>query len=37
MSTTDCLIVLGPFFALVTVMTIAFGIVHYLDVKNGVR
>jgi hypothetical protein len=37
MSTTDCLIFFGPFLALVTIMMIGFGVVHYLDVKNGVR
>lgn len=37
MSTTDCLIFFGPFLALVIIMMISFGVVHCLDVKNGVR
>ena len=37
MSTSDCLILISPFLVLVFGMTIAFGIAHYNDVKNGVR
>lgn len=37
MSTSDCLIFFGPFLAFVMFMTVAFGISHYFDVKNGVR
>ena len=34
MSTYDSFIVIGPFLALVFVMMIGFGFVHYLDNKD---
>jgi hypothetical protein len=33
MTTTDCLIVFGPFLALATGMLIAFGVAHYNEVR----
>ena len=33
MSTSDIMIVMGPFLALIAIMTVGFGIQHYLDNK----
>ena len=33
MSTSDIMIVMGPFFALIAIMMVGFGVVHYLDNK----
>jgi len=35
MSTMDCMIVLGPFLALVGVMMVCFGIAHWCDVRSS--
>jgi hypothetical protein len=35
MSTTDCLILMGPFLVLVAGMILAFGIHHYNTIQRG--
>jgi len=37
MSTYDCLVVFGPFLAFVTLLGIGFGVVSYLNFKEGIR
>ena len=33
MSTSDIMVVMGPFFTLIAIMMVGFGVVHYLDNK----
>jgi len=37
MSTSDIMIVMGPFFALVFIMMIGFGIQHYFDYQDHIN